>query len=52
LGGSSFAQILNKIGNSSEYSGYHISREAFNVFQDLIEADEIQARHDIGSGGL
>jgi phosphoribosylformylglycinamidine synthase len=53
LGGSSFAQILNKIGvevptmQDAEYL-----KRAFNTFQDLIKKGKIQAGHDIGSGGL
>ncbi|MFT6202966.1 MAG: phosphoribosylformylglycinamidine synthase [Spirosomataceae bacterium] len=53
LGGSSFAQIMNKIGNevpNIQDAAYF--RSAFNVLQDLIKADKIQAGHDIGSGGL
>ncbi len=53
LGGSSFAQILNKIGtetpdikNADQFS------KAFNTIQQLIKEDKIQAGHDIGSGGL
>nr|WP_294937908.1 phosphoribosylformylglycinamidine synthase [uncultured Flavobacterium sp.] len=53
LGGSSFAQILNRIGadvptiKDSEYF-----KKAFNVLQDLIKERKIKAGHDIGSGGL
>jgi phosphoribosylformylglycinamidine synthase len=53
LGGSSFAQVLNKIGSdvptitNSEYF-----KKAFNVLQDLIKERKIKAGHDIGSGGL
>ncbi len=53
LGGSSFAQIMNKIGsetpdilNAAEF------KTAFNVIQSLIKAGYIGAGHDIGSGGL
>ncbi|MGX5691185.1 phosphoribosylformylglycinamidine synthase [Arcticibacter tournemirensis] len=53
LGGSSFAQILNKIGsetpdivNAAEF------RNVFDTLQALIKAGHIQAGHDIGSGGL
>src|SRR6218665_1886276 len=53
LGGSSFAQILNKIGNDAPTIKDATSfKSAFNVIQDLINSDEIQAGHDIGSGGL
>jgi len=53
LGGSSFAQILNKIGdetpdmlNAAEF------KTTFNTLQELIKAGKIEAGHDIGSGGL
>ncbi|MDX9789414.1 MAG: phosphoribosylformylglycinamidine synthase [Candidatus Kapabacteria bacterium] len=53
LGGSSFAQILNKIGNEAPtIKNADFFKRAFNVFQDLIKSDLIQAGHDIGSGGL
>ncbi len=53
LGGSSFAQILNKIGNEvptikdNEKFG-----KTFNVLQELIKKNLILAGHDISSGGL
>ncbi len=53
LGGSSFAQILNKIGNQAptiKDAAYF--KKAFNTIQELIKAGHIQAGHDIGSGGL
>jgi phosphoribosylformylglycinamidine synthase len=53
LGGSSFAQILNKVGKevpTIKDSGYFAT--AFNLIQDLIKANKIKAGHDIGSGGL
>ncbi|WP_199121300.1 phosphoribosylformylglycinamidine synthase [Pedobacter sp. ASV28] len=53
LGGSSFAQILNKIGNETpdvkDAAKFSI---AFNTLQELIKAEKIKAGHDIGSGGL
>lgn len=53
LGGSSFAQILNKIGDTTpdviDAAGF---KNTFNTLQDLIKAGKIQAGHDIGSGGL
>ncbi len=53
LGGSSFAQILNKIGSEAPtIKDADFFKKAFNVFQDLIKSDLIQAGHDIGSGGL
>ncbi len=53
LGGSSFGQILNKIGSEvpSIVNADYFKR-AFDVFQDLIKEGKIQAGHDIGSGGL
>ena len=53
LGGSSFAQILNKIGNeapSIQDAAYF--KKAFNAVQQLIRDGHIAAGHDIGSGGL
>ncbi|WP_121665735.1 phosphoribosylformylglycinamidine synthase [Mesonia aquimarina] len=53
LGGSSFAQILNKIGtevptikNDEKFAS------AFNTIQQLIKDDLIVAGHDVASGGL
>jgi len=53
LGGSSFAQILNKVGTevpTIKDSAYF--KKAFNVLQDLIKERKIKAGHDVGSGGL
>lgn len=53
LGGSSFAQTLNKIGNevpTIKDAAYF--KKAFNTIQDLINDDQIAAGHDVGSGGL
>jgi len=53
LGGSSFAQILNKIGDEAPTvvdAGQF--RTAFNTIQEAISNGWIQAGHDIGSGGL
>lgn len=53
LGGSAFAQSLNKVGDDvptvkdSEYF-----RDAFNAVQSLIEQGLILAGHDISAGGL
>ncbi|MBP9187619.1 MAG: phosphoribosylformylglycinamidine synthase, partial [Bacteroidia bacterium] len=53
LGGSSFAQILNKIGTEvPTINDANYLKTAFNVLQDLIKADKIKAGHDVGSGGL
>ncbi len=53
LGGSSFAQILNKIGNEvpSVKNDTHFIN-AFNTVQSLIKQELILAGHDIASGGL
>ncbi|HET8803914.1 MAG TPA: phosphoribosylformylglycinamidine synthase, partial [Aequorivita sp.] len=53
LGGSSFGQILNSIGNdaptvkSAEYV-----KTVFNTLQELIKEEKILAGHDVASGGL
>jgi phosphoribosylformylglycinamidine synthase len=53
LGGSSFAQILNKIGTEAPtIKDAAFFKNAFNVLQDLIKERKIKAGHDIGSGGL
>ncbi|TDG36985.1 phosphoribosylformylglycinamidine synthase [Pedobacter changchengzhani] len=53
LGGSSFAQILNRIGNETpDVKDALQLKNTFNTLQTLIKADKIQAGHDIGSGGL
>jgi phosphoribosylformylglycinamidine synthase len=53
LGGSSFAQILNKIGNDTptikEASSF---KNTFNTLQYLIKNGHIVAGHDVASGGL
>ncbi|MEW5675689.1 phosphoribosylformylglycinamidine synthase [Flavobacterium enshiense] len=53
LGGSSFAQVLNKIGNDvPTIQNAEFFKKTFNVLQDLIKDRKIKAGHDIGSGGL
>jgi len=53
LGGSSFAQILNKVGTEvSTIKNADYFKKAFNVLQDLIKDRKIKAGHDVGSGGL
>ena len=53
LGGSSFAQTLNKIGNDAPtIKDAEFFKNAFNTIQELISEDAILAGHDIGSGGL
>ncbi len=53
LGGSSFAQILNRIGTETpDIKNADNFKTAFNTLQQLIKDDKIQAGHDVGSGGL
>lgn len=53
LGGSSFAQILNTVGNETpDVKDSQYFSTAFMVVQKLIEKGEILAGHDISSGGL
>jgi len=53
LGGSSFAQVLNKIGNDAPtIKDAAFFKKAFNTIQNLIKDRQIVAGHDIGSGGL
>jgi phosphoribosylformylglycinamidine synthase len=53
LGGSSFAQVLNKIGNEAPDTNApdHFVK-AFNALQDLIHRGLITAGHDISAGGM
>jgi phosphoribosylformylglycinamidine synthase len=53
LGGSSFAQTLNKIGSETPtIKDAVFFKKAFNTIQELIKNRQIVAGHDIGSGGL
>ncbi|MEC4003660.1 phosphoribosylformylglycinamidine synthase [Flavobacterium sp. SUN052] len=53
LGGSSFAQTLNKIGSETPtIKNSKFFKKAFNAIQNLIKDRQIVAGHDIGSGGL
>ncbi len=53
LGGSSFAQINNKIGNTTpNIKSAAYVKTVFNTIQDLIKEDQIVAGHDVASGGL
>tara|TARA_R110002167_G_scaffold66040_12_gene187106 strand:- start:20147 stop:21748 length:1602 start_codon:yes stop_codon:yes gene_type:complete len=53
LGGSSFNQILNAIGNETpDVTNPQYLKTVFNTIQDVIKADKIVAGHDIASGGL
>ena len=53
LGGSSFAQTLNKIGKEAPtITNAAFFKKAFNSIQQLIKKDLITAGHDVASGGL
>jgi phosphoribosylformylglycinamidine synthase len=53
LGGSSFYQSLNAIGNDTpDVINAGFVKNTFNTIQDLIKADQIKAGHDVASGGL
>jgi phosphoribosylformylglycinamidine synthase len=53
LGGSSFAQIQNKIGNETPtIKSAAKFKNAFNTIQNLIKEDKISAGHDISAGGM
>lgn len=53
LGGSSFAQVMNKLGNEAPTvndSAY--VKTVFNTMQQVIRNGQILAGHDVASGGL
>ena len=53
LGGSSFAQILGKVGQETPtIQNSNLIINIFNTIQNLIRKDMIIAGHDVGSGGL
>ncbi len=53
LGGSTFAQVLNKIGSDvPTIQDAQYFKKAFNAVQELINKGQVAAGHDIGSGGL
>jgi phosphoribosylformylglycinamidine synthase len=53
LGGSSFAQILNGIGNEApKVVDAAYVKTVFNTLQELIKQGHILAGHDVASGGL
>ncbi|WP_452227088.1 phosphoribosylformylglycinamidine synthase [Lacinutrix cladophorae] len=53
LGGSSFAQVLNKIGKETPtIKDAAQLKNTFNIIQQLIKDDKIVAGHDVASGGL
>lgn len=53
LGGSSFAQVINQIGDQApDVPNPEYFVNAFNAIQELVNKKLILAGHDIGSGGL
>ena len=53
LGGSSFSQVNNKIGNESPtVRSANYVKNVFNTMQRLILDEKILAGHDVASGGL
>ncbi|MCT8341027.1 phosphoribosylformylglycinamidine synthase [Flavobacteriaceae bacterium TK19130] len=53
LGGSSFAQILNRVGTEApNVTDAAFVEKAFNALQQAIRKNEIVAGHDVASGGL
>ena len=53
LGGSSFAQTLNKLGkNAPDVADAEYFARAFNAIQELILDEKILAGHDISAGGM
>ncbi|MEI8006479.1 MAG: phosphoribosylformylglycinamidine synthase [Bacteroidota bacterium] len=53
LGGSSFAQVINRLGNSApDIKNPQAFAAAFAVVQEWIKAGRVLAGHDISAGGL
>jgi phosphoribosylformylglycinamidine synthase len=53
LGGSSFNQTLNALGNEApDVTNASYLKKTFNTIQQLIKEDKIKAGHDIASGGF
>lgn len=53
LGGSSFAQINNKVGSETPtIKDAEFFKNGFNAIQKLIKSDLVEAGHDISAGGL
>jgi len=53
LGGSSFAQVINRLGNSApDIKNPQAFAAAFAVVQEWINAGRVLAGHDISAGGL
>ncbi|MGW9686668.1 phosphoribosylformylglycinamidine synthase [Flagellimonas sp. 2504JD1-5] len=53
LGGSSFGQVLNSVGNETPtiVDAAYV-KQTFNTLQELVKNDMIVAGHDVASGGL
>ena len=53
LGGSSFAQVLNKLGTDAPtITDTKYFAKAFNAVQELIKSGQVLAGHDISAGGM
>ncbi|MCC8142769.1 MAG: phosphoribosylformylglycinamidine synthase [Tannerellaceae bacterium] len=53
LGGSAFAQVLNKLGDEAPIvTDVEYFSDAFNAIQEAIEKNMILAGHDISAGGM
>lgn len=53
LGGSAYAQIINKLGNvSPKVTDAQYVKNAFTLVQNVVQNKQALAGHDIGSGGL
>ncbi|WP_114750881.1 phosphoribosylformylglycinamidine synthase [Pleomorphovibrio marinus] len=53
LGGSSFAQILNQVGEKTpDLTNPEYFAKAFQVVQELVKEELVLAGHDISAGGL
>ncbi len=53
LGGSSFSQVVNKIGSEApSIKDAQNFKNTFNIIQQLIKDNKILAGHDVASGGL
>lgn len=53
LGGSSFGQVVNRLGkHTSTISDPELFASTFNIIQSLIAEGKILAGHDVSSGGL
>ncbi|MDR1408047.1 MAG: phosphoribosylformylglycinamidine synthase [Tannerella sp.] len=53
LGGSAFAQVLNRLGDEAPtVADAEYFRDAFNALQEAIEQGLLLAGHDISAGGL